>query len=185
MTPALAVDSKTAAGGEEYAAYNRRRWGGDGWTRSLREAGRREGCAFAQWLTWPNTAHANRLLILAESQGLGGACKDALFRMCYEDGENVSLRETVAKAAAEVGIDGGEAHVMGDDGSRALAAALRGANVNGRRVSSVPTFSVSGGRHVVSGAQTTEYWRRLIASLADARGASDDAGGDDAGGCRE
>jgi hypothetical protein len=30
------IDPATADGGEEYDAYNRRRWGSDGWTRSLR-----------------------------------------------------------------------------------------------------------------------------------------------------
>lgn len=41
--------------GEEYLAYNQRRWGGDGWTQSLRRSGKPDGTAFSDWKWWPNT----------------------------------------------------------------------------------------------------------------------------------
>jgi hypothetical protein len=41
--------------GEEYMAYNQRRWGGDGWTHSLRRSGKADGANFSDWKWWPNT----------------------------------------------------------------------------------------------------------------------------------
>ena len=40
-----------------------------------------------------------RLLLLAEKHGLGDRVIGLLYKYCYEDGLNVSLRETVARAA--------------------------------------------------------------------------------------
>lgn len=169
------IDPGTAEGGEDYLAYNRRRWGSDGWTRGLRASGAPDGCAFGNWRFWPNTYHANRLLMLAEAQGLGGQCKDALFRRCYEDGENVSSREAVAAVARTVGVAGGEAHVMSNAGTSELGAALMAARARGVR--SVPFFLVesvapgnageAGQPYEVSGAQTTGHWLAILEQLCD------------------
>ena len=53
------IDPATHADGEEYSAYCKRRWGGDGWTRSMRQMGKREGADYAKWVTWPNSAHCH------------------------------------------------------------------------------------------------------------------------------
>ena len=96
------IDPGTKPDGEEYAAYNRRRWGGDGWTGSMKRMGKREGAQYANWVTWPNTTHCSRLLLLAERQGLAEEVIGRLYRACYEEGKNVSLRETVAQVAVDV-----------------------------------------------------------------------------------
>ena len=62
------IDPATEADGEEYMAYNRRRWGSDGWTSSMKRMGRKEGAPYANWKTWPNTTHCGRLLLLAASR---------------------------------------------------------------------------------------------------------------------
>jgi len=93
------IDPGTQPGGEEYRAYNERRWGGDGWTRSMKASGRKEGAPYENWKWWPNTTHASRLLMFAERFGLGDRVLGVLYSMCYEEGENVSLRGTVARAA--------------------------------------------------------------------------------------
>ena len=46
------IDPGTAAGGEEYLAYNKRRWGSDGWTYSLKAQGRKVGAPFQDWKWW-------------------------------------------------------------------------------------------------------------------------------------
>ena len=158
------IDPATQYDGEEYAAYCRRRWGGDGWTRSLREAGKRDGVQFASWRTWPNTLHANRLVMLAGRHGLGAQVKSVLMRMCYEDGENVSLRSTCVRAAEEVGVPGGAAFVLGDEGIDELRAALSDANVNGKRVGSVPTYRI--GAVDFSGAREVDHWLRILQAAA-------------------
>ena len=60
------IDPGTATQGEDYQAYNRRRWGSDGWTHSMRRSAKADGCGFGGWSTWPNTQLANRLLLFAE-----------------------------------------------------------------------------------------------------------------------
>ena len=110
------IDPGTKADGEEYMAYNRRRWGGDGWTTSMKAMGAREGAPYANWKTWPNTTHASRMLMRAEQYELGDKLIERLYRMCYEEGENVSLRETVARAASEVGVPGAAEYMASDQG---------------------------------------------------------------------
>jgi len=162
------IDPRTASEGEDYSEYCKRRWGGDGWTRSLRTAGERDGLAFANWRTWPNTLHANRLLMYAEEFGLGGEVKSVLMRMIYEEGENGSLKETVARAADEVGVPGGATHVHSDAGVEQLRAALQGAAVNGKRVSGVPYYVVNDGALDFSGAQETKQWVKIFEHFAGA-----------------
>ena len=89
--------------------------------------------------------------------------------MCYEEGENVSLRETVARAAVAVGVPGGEAYALSGDGMHELTDALRTAKINGKRVSSAPTFNVSVGKaaHDFSGAQDAESWVSIFEHFAE------------------
>jgi predicted DsbA family dithiol-disulfide isomerase len=75
---AFVIDHGTAAGGEECGAYNRRRWGGDGWTGDLRHRGRPDGAAFANWVWWPNSVRAHQLLLLAQREGKGREAKELL-----------------------------------------------------------------------------------------------------------
>ena len=78
-------------------AYNKRRWGSDGWTVQLRQSGRPDGALFANWRTWPNTLHAHRLAWFAERAGKGSAAQDKLFKQIYEQGGNVSDKVTLAQ----------------------------------------------------------------------------------------
>ena len=73
---------------EDYAAYNRRRWGGDGWTQSLRRRGATVGTPFADWRVWPNTLRAHRLMRLAGPER-NNAMKTALFEACYGESPDV------------------------------------------------------------------------------------------------
>ena len=82
----------------------------------------------------------------------------------------MSLRETVAKVAAEVGVPGGEAYVYSDEGMRELAAQLHHPTVNGKRVSAAPTFSLRVGNALApsfSGAQEKEQWLSMLEQCAD------------------
>ena len=64
--------------GEEYLAYNVRRWGGDGWCHDLRRSGRPDGALFSSWKWWPASARGHQLLLLAQERGLGRQCKELL-----------------------------------------------------------------------------------------------------------
>jgi predicted DsbA family dithiol-disulfide isomerase len=164
------IDPATQPDGEPYKAYNERRWGGDGWTNSMKRAGRQEGAPYAKWVTWPNTTHCSRLLMLAEKHSLGDAVVGRLYRACYEEGQNVSLRATVAKIAAEVGVPGGEEYINDtDEGLHELQQELRNPTANGKRVRAAPTFSlrVGSASHTLSGAQEAAAWLDMLEQTAD------------------
>jgi predicted DsbA family dithiol-disulfide isomerase len=99
------IDPGTNTEGEEYLAYNRRRWGSDGWTHSLRRDGRKIGANFANWQWWPNTAKAHQLVsYFARKQGPGDSTSrsnQALFEALYEEGKNLSTVDTLVQVAVE------------------------------------------------------------------------------------
>ena len=158
------IDPRTKPEGEEYMAYNRRRWGSDGWTHSMRRMGQQEGAAYGNWVWWPNTTNASRLLLFAEQTGQGDAAISVLYKMCYEEGENVSLRETVAKAAERAGVEGGAEYVLSGEGMPELQHALQNAKAGNKRVSAAPTFNirVRDAAHSFSGAQDTQNWIDIL-----------------------
>lgn len=100
------IDPGTKKEGEEYLAYNRRRWGGDGWTHSLRRSGKQVGANFDDWKWWPNTSKAHQLVSYFARRGASGEdttnrTNQALFAALYEEGENVSSVDTLVKVAVE------------------------------------------------------------------------------------
>lgn len=101
------IDAATNPEGEEYLAYNQRRWGSDGWTRSLRQRGAAIGANFKDWRWWPHTLNAHCLVHFAESKGISSSTvKAALFKALYEEGQNVSGPAALADLAKEkLGLD--------------------------------------------------------------------------------
>ena len=94
------IDPRIDPAGEGYADYNRRRWGSDGWTHSLRAAGAPDGALFAKWDWWPNTLHAHRLMALASRHGKGRHAKEALFRLACVGGPRARGRWSASAATA-------------------------------------------------------------------------------------
>lgn len=147
------IDPGTAAGGEDYLAYNRRRWGGDGWTHELRVRGASAGAPFARWQWWPNTLRAHALAHCVRAR-YGAAAEDALTQLLmeitYERGGNVSSPAVLAAAVAELaqrvpacGIDVAAVQAAvragaGVDEARAEDRAVKRAGVGG-----VPLFRIS------------------------------------------
>jgi len=107
------IDPETQINGEKYMDYNVRRWGGDGWTYELREAGQPVGANFGNWKIWPNTllSHCLVTTILEKTKDpqKGDEAVGALFDAVYEKGENVSEASTVARIGKELfGIEESE-----------------------------------------------------------------------------
>jgi len=104
------IDPNTKIDGEEFEAYNIRRWGSSGWTRSLKTSGRKVGATFENWKTWPNTLRAHQLIAFVTSNDrlasvenvpTTAECNAALFEATYELGENISLVDTLVKIGTE------------------------------------------------------------------------------------
>lgn len=143
------IDPATKPEGEEYLAYNRRRWGSDGWTQSLRSKGQKVGAPFADWRTWPNTLNAHRLMLHASilypgRPSLQHQLKGALFEACYEKGENISdLSCLVAVAeACEMDVASARSYLQSHEGKDEVVRECRKASSSG--VSGVPYFYVNG-----------------------------------------
>lgn len=159
------IDKNTAPQGEDYVAYNTRRWGSDGWTRSLRKAGQQDGLEFKNWKTWPNSLHGHRLVHLAGTQkGPEGQAKakDLLFRMIYEDGKNVSDVDTLIEAAKELGLEGGEDYLKSSRDVNLVLSEDSHAKSH-MKISGVPYFVISSDDKQkkavsLSGAQGTEQF---------------------------
>ena len=149
-----------------------RRWGGDGWTYSLRRDGEKEGLAFKNWKTWPNTVLAHRLVYLAGQQkGPEGEAhaKDVLFRMTYEDGLNISDLNTVISAATELGLENGEEFLRSDQGLSEVRTEDMYAKTT-LKVSGVPFFEIKDRPQTqkafgFSGAQKTGSFLELFEQL--------------------
>lgn len=164
------IDKNTAPLGEDYMAYNTRRWGGDGWTRSLRQAGQQDGLEFKNWKTWSNSLHGHQLIHLAGIQkGPEGQAKakDLLFHMIYEDGKNVSDVDTLIEAAKELGLEGGKNYLKSShDVDLVLSEDSRAKSH--MKISGVPYFVISSDDKQkkavsLSGAQGTE---RFLAAFS-------------------
>mmetsp|Transcript_26124 Transcript_26124/g.60915 ORF Transcript_26124/g.60915 Transcript_26124/m.60915 type:complete len:156 (-) Transcript_26124:86-553(-) len=110
-------------------AYNRRRWGGDGWTMSLRRMGAAVGAKFSNWVWWPSTMQSHRLVLFAEAKGISTSeTKAALFQALYEEGKNVSKNDELADiAASKLGLDRQEvlSYLESSDGKNEVIRQIR------------------------------------------------------------
>lgn len=96
------IDPGTKIDGEEFEAYNRRRWGSSGWTGRLKTMGRQNGAMFSDWKWWPNTLRCHQLVALAKNHGVSTHDSNAaIFKAMYENGQNVSLSNVLAEIAVE------------------------------------------------------------------------------------
>jgi len=85
-----------------FEAYNKRRWGSSSWTGRLIQMGRKHGANFSNWKWWPNTTKCHQFIALMNKNGISThACNAAIFEAMYEEGQNVSLAEVLAKIAAD------------------------------------------------------------------------------------
>jgi len=115
------IDPGTKLEGEEYLAYNRRRWGGDGWTGHLRHSGKPVGANFANWKWWPHTLKAHQLVAYFEQKRNNQQQEDttdrtnqALFEVLYEEGENPSSVDVLVESVGvkKLGLSDWEAEEL-------------------------------------------------------------------------
>ncbi|KAL2654136.1 hypothetical protein R1flu_022264 [Riccia fluitans] len=145
------IDKKTKAEGEEYLAYNTRRWGSDGWTHDLRRSGAKNGLKFANWRWWPNTLNAHRLILFADTYGKGEDAKQLLLLKTYEEGANVSDFDVLCSVANELGLPGADEYLKSGGGTEEVLA--QDSEAKSRLgIRSVPHFKINN-IYTLSGAQ--------------------------------
>ncbi len=113
----------------------------------------------------PNTTDCHRLILWADAQGKAPAMKQKLMDLYFTEGADLSDRETLVKAAADVGLDADAVRgdLAGDKDLDAVGGEAQRAKEAG--IDGVPCF-IFAGKYAVSGAQAPEYLAEMIERAA-------------------
>ncbi len=113
----------------------------------------------------PNTTDCHRLIMWAAAQGKAPAMKQKLMDLYFTEGADLSDRETLVKAAADVGLDADAVRgdLAGDKDLDAVGGEAQRAKEAG--IDGVPCF-IFAGKYAVSGAQAPEYLAEMIERAA-------------------
>lgn len=128
-------------------------------------------------IAWmPNTIDALRLLHWAGIEGCQTPVMAALMRAFWQEGRNIGDPEVLTEIGAAWGLDRALiARLLASDAD--LDTVLeRDTHARERGVRAMPTF-ILGERHVIEGAQSTEFWLTVIDELTElARARATDGG---------
>ena len=119
----------------------------------------------------PNTLDCHRLIYWAEAIDKAGEMKQKLMDLYFTQGADLTERETLVKAAANVGLDA--ATVRADLATEKDVEQIKQESEQAKQagIEGVPYF-IFGGKFAVSGAQSPEYLadaiERIAAGKADA-----------------
>ncbi|MEM7042166.1 MAG: DsbA family oxidoreductase [Pseudomonadota bacterium] len=153
--------------GMDRHTYLRAKFGGDAEARQIYQrieaAGREEGMTFAfdKIRRTPNTVAAQRLILLAQQQGLGEAIIRTLFKAFFEDGIDIGNADALRRLGAATGIAPGDIDALysGDAHSADIIRGHQRAHMMG--VQGVPVYVVDQ-QHVITGAQAPEVLAGLL-----------------------
>jgi predicted DsbA family dithiol-disulfide isomerase len=136
-------------------------------------AGRVAQAAAAEGLTYavdkmrrqPNTLDCHRLILWAESTGKAAAMKQRLMDLYFTEGADLTDREVLVRAAADVGMEPEQTRALlaSDADVERVESAANSAKDAG--IDGVPTF-ILGGVAAVTGAQSPEVLANAIEQIA-------------------
>jgi predicted DsbA family dithiol-disulfide isomerase len=139
-------------------------------------AGRVADAASSEGLTYavdkmkrqPNTLDCHRLILWAQSSGRAPAMKQRLMDLYFTAGADLSDREVLVQAAADIGMDPAKTRELlaSDADVERVEAAANSAKDAG--IDGVPTF-ILGGVAAISGAQSPEVLANAIEQVANNR----------------
>ena len=116
----------------------------------------------------PNTLDCHRLIRWAEGIGKAAEMKQRLMDLYFTQGADLTDRETLVKAAADVGLDADtvRAQLASDRDVAQIEQDAQSAKEAG--IEGVPCF-IFGGKFAISGAQAPEYLAEAIERMANAK----------------
>lgn len=168
------IDPGTALRGETVEDYCRRRWGGSGWTHSLKSSGKKDGALFADWKYWPNTLKAHQLIHFCSKNSICSTdeANKHLFEAEYEKGQNISSEECLVAIGKNLGANEEDLqkYLSQDQGADEVKKDIN----SGRRkygISGVPYFIVGDSKesnkpYGFSGAQEPDTFVELFENLS-------------------
>eukprot|EP00826_Nyctotherus_ovalis_P005857 TRINITY_DN11335_c0_g1_i6.p2 TRINITY_DN11335_c0_g1~~TRINITY_DN11335_c0_g1_i6.p2 ORF type:complete len:149 (+),score=42.39 TRINITY_DN11335_c0_g1_i6:70-516(+) len=127
----------------------------------LREAGKKVGCNFSNWKTWPNTFLAHCVVVAAQKVDKAEDALNDIFSLCYEEGKNVSDPKVLEEVAGKYGI--GDEWKSEETKKKVQATdnyAKTDLNIHG-----VPYF-IFGDKGVLEGAHNPEDFKKLLSKIA-------------------
>jgi predicted DsbA family dithiol-disulfide isomerase len=159
--------------GMDRQTYLRAKFGGDANARQIyariEAAGREEGLVFAfdRMKRTPNTVLAQRLVLLAQTQGNGEIVIRRLFKALFEEGFDIGQAQTLTDLAEETGVarQDCEDFLAGEKFNADIIRGHQRAQMMG--VQGVPVYVV-GNQNVIAGAQAPE----VLAGLLDVAAAA-------------
>lgn len=151
-------------------AYLEQKFGGkarvDAVHERLREAARAAGVDMNpdKPQRMPNTLDAHRLIHWAGIEAVQSAVVTALMRAYWVEGRDIGDLATLADIAGENGMDRDATLRLLESDADADDILARDQDARQKGVTAVPTFLIAQ-QYVVSGAQPTETWDKVIAEL--------------------
>jgi predicted DsbA family dithiol-disulfide isomerase len=120
----------------------------------------------------PNTLDCHRLIRWAEAIGKSAEMKQKLMDLYFTKGADLTDRDTLVKAAADVGLDANKVReaLASDQDVAAVEQEAHSAKEAG--IEGVPCF-IFGGKFAVSGAQSPEHLAEAIDRTAQAQQAAE------------
>jgi predicted DsbA family dithiol-disulfide isomerase len=117
----------------------------------------------------PNTIDAHRLILWADAQGKAPQMKQRLMDLYFTEGADLTDREVLVKAAADIGLDAAtvRADLAGEKDVDTVSAEAQRAKEAG--VDGVPFF-IFAGKYAVSGAQAPEHLAEMIERVSQQAG---------------
>ncbi len=113
----------------------------------------------------PNTLNAHRLIHWAGIEAVQSPIVAALMRAYWAEGRDIGDLETLADIAGENGMDRDATLRLLQSDADADDIQARDLDARQKGVYAVPTFLIAQ-QYVVSGAQPTETWSKVIAEIA-------------------
>jgi predicted DsbA family dithiol-disulfide isomerase len=131
------------------------------------ESAAQEGLTYAidKIARQPNTLDSHRLIYWAGFKGKGAEMKQRLMDLYFTEGGDLTDREVLVKAAADVGLDAVAVRALLESEEDVEEITMAASQAKEAGINGVPTFIVDG-RYAVSGAQAAETLADVIRKAA-------------------
>jgi predicted DsbA family dithiol-disulfide isomerase len=120
----------------------------------------------------PNTLDCHRLIRWAEAIGKSAEMKQQLMDLYFTKGADLTDRDTLVKAAADVGLDANKVREALASDQDVAAVEQEALSAKEAGIEGVPCF-IFGGKFAVSGAQAPEYLADAIDRVAQGQAAAE------------